>query len=546
MFSNKIELLAPAATSAIGRAAIDAGADAVYIGGPSFGARAAVGNSIAEIEDLCGYAHLFGAKVYLTLNTLIDDPIGARALVIQAHQAGVDAIIVQDMGVLEWDLPRGIELHASTQCAVRTVERVAELRDAGFSRVVLERGLSLKQIETIIEAVPDVEYELFVHGAICVSYSGECYLSEHLCGADRSANQGRCAQPCRSDFSLLDARGTVLLRDKPLLSPRDLNLSARLPEILRAGVCSLKIEGRLKDERYVVNTVAHYHQELHKLGAERTSQGSVSHKFTPDLDKTFTRGFSEWFFDGKRHHTAQHGAPKGKFLGTITRIEGGCLELDRATELSNGDGIVTEIGVGVRINRVQGRRLFPLTPKGIFVGDRVYGTSFSAFRPETQRKLAVRITINEQGLILNDHSVLPVDWAAYPQAQKAEAARGAFENALKKSGGTVFEVSEVVWVLDFVPFLPASEANRLRRELFALFQPEKRSYQRPMAKAIPQNTPRRGLMGSPYCPLWEYDLCLKNNPTLRPPFYLENNGRKVELVLLCNAGCGVLLKELQP
>lgn len=542
MFSNKIELLAPAATPAIGRAAIDAGADAVYIGGPQFGARAAVGNSIAEIGDLCTYAHRFGAKVYLTLNTLIDDQAAARALAIEAHQAGVDALIVQDMGVLRWDLPRSIELHASTQCAVRTVERVRELAAAGFSRVVLERGLSLPQIQQITAAVPQVEYELFVHGAICVSYSGECYLSEHLCGADRSANRGRCAQPCRSDYDLVDSTGRVWLANKPLLSPRDLNLSERLPEILGAGISSLKIEGRLKDERYVVNTVAYYHQQLIALEIERTSLGEVRFGFTPDLEKTFTRGFSEWFFDGKRTSTAQHGAPKGKFLGTVVRIESGAIELDQPTELVNGDGVVTDIGVGVRINRVEGQRLFPLTTKGILLGDRLYGTSFSAFRPQAERKIGIRIAVTDHGLSLDDRWHLPVDWSDYPAAQQPEAARAAFETALQKTGGTIFTVEQVRWALSEAPFLTASAANGLRRALFALYQPERPAYQRPEPNIYPENTPRTSLMRSPYCPLWEYGLCVRTNPAIKPPLFLENNGRRVELELLCNEGCGMVVK----
>ena len=537
MFSNKIELLAPAATAAVGRAAIDAGADAVYIGGPRFGARAAAGNSLADIACLCAYAHTFGAKVYLALNTLVDDLEAAKQLAVEAHEAGVDAIIVQDMGLLA--LPRSIELHASTQCAVRTVERVRELADAGFSRVVLERGLSIHQIKKIIEAVPTVEYELFVHGAVCVSYSGECYLSEHLCGPARSANGGSCAQPCRSNYDLVDGAGRILVKNEPMLSPRDLNLSARLPEILGAGVCSLKIEGRLKDERYVVNTVGYYHQLLGKLGVERTSFGAVRHGFVPDVEKTFTRGFTEWFFDGKRTSTGQRGAPKGKFLGEIKRIEGNCIELDRGTELTNGDGAVSEGGVGLKINRAEGRKLFLRSAAGLAVGDRVYGTLFAGFRPSSVRRVPVSIAVTPAGLELDGRWSLAIDWSAYERAEKGNP----LDAALRKVGGTPFEVTEVRWGLDFVPFMPAAEANGLRRALLGLYEQPRQAYERPEAKIAPKNVERGSLMGSPYCPLWEYGLCVRERPDIRGPFYLENNGRRVELVPLCGGGCGMLIRK---
>ena len=310
---RQLELLAPARDLQIGIAAIDCGADAVYIAGPQFGARQAAGNEISDIRKLCDYAHRFGAKIFITLNTILYDSEleAAYRFMLDVQEAGADAIIVQDMAIIAMaqngigNIKEDIRipLHASTQCAIRTPEQAKFLEDLGFSRIILERQLSLDQIREIRNTV-SCEMEFFVHGAICVCYSGQCYLSEKIAG--RSANRGACIQACRSRYDLVDASGKLLVRDKALLSLKDYNLRGRLRELAEAGICSFKIEGRLKNESYVRNVVRDYSIALDKLIAsqpenyERGSFGQVCGGFTPDTSKTFNRGYTELFLDGRR------------------------------------------------------------------------------------------------------------------------------------------------------------------------------------------------------------------------------------------------------
>ena len=299
-----LELLAPAKTADVGIAAVDCGADAVYIAGPGFGARAAASNSIEDIKRLCSYAHRFGVRIYATVNTIIyeEELPRVEALVKELAHAGVDALIVQDPAVVSMAEGLGMALHASTQCAIRAPEKARVVESLGYGRIVLERQMSLKEIKAISEAV-EAEIEFFVHGALCVCYSGQCYLSEYLTG--RSANRGECAQACRSLYNLEDASGKVLARDKAILSLKDYNLIRRLEELAEAGVSSFKIEGRLKGESYVKNVVKAYSEALDALVAAhpdkycRSSFGSVRGGFVPDLDKTFNRGYTELFLDGR-------------------------------------------------------------------------------------------------------------------------------------------------------------------------------------------------------------------------------------------------------
>lgn len=537
MKSDKIELLAPSGNLSIGRAAIDAGADAVYIGGPSFSARAASTNSIEDIAELCRYAHLFGARVYLAINTLLfeEEFAAAREMVIEAHAAGVDAFIVQDMAFLAMDLPPKIVLHASTQCANRTQERVAELQEAGFARVVLERGLSIAEIRAIAQNT-DVELEAFVHGAICVSYSGECYLSERLC-APRSANRGSCAQPCRSLYDLVDADGKVLLKNEPLLSPKDLNLSNRLAELIEAGVTSLKIEGRLKDERYVVNTVAYYNEKLREQGVERSSYGVSRPHFTPDPERTFTRGFTEYFFDGRQKNLLTVREPKGKYIGVIKTLSEKCFTLDRVHELENGDGIVTDKGQGVRVNRVDGIQIFPLTTDSLAVGDRVYCNFFKNFEPRSTRKIAVSIELTDSSLVLQDiygHSfALQLPTGLQVAANEAKARETLLKN-LAKSGDTIFEVEMVSLACSVLPFIPIAQINELRRSLFALYHLPRVDHLRaaPTKDRLPQNTLPSAVLVTPLCPLYQYGICLKQT-ALTLPLTLINNGRRISFEPSC-------------
>ncbi|MEA3504352.1 MAG: peptidase U32 family protein, partial [Bacteroidota bacterium] len=319
---TQLELLAPAKDFETGKAAIDSGADAVYIGAPRFGARAAAGNSVESIKELIKYAHFFGAKVHLTLNTILNDHEldDARNTIVELYEAGVDAVIIQDMALLEMDLPP-VAIHASTQTNNQTPEKVAFLEAVGMDRVILARELTLDEIKEI-KSKTSVDLEFFVHGALCVSYSGQCYLSQALVG--RSANRGTCSQPCRSAYNLIDNNDETLYRDKQLLSLKDLNLSKRLGDLAEAGITSFKIEGRLKDIIYVKNVVAFYRKELDRViesndEYQKASSGISKCSFVPDPDRSFNRGSMEHFVDGRTKNMSSFYTQKsiGKFLGTV-------------------------------------------------------------------------------------------------------------------------------------------------------------------------------------------------------------------------------------
>ena len=361
METKKIELLAPAKDCEVGMAAINHGADAVYIGGPDFGAREKASNTIQDIEKLCRHAALFDAKVYVTLNTLLYDNELERARKI-AHDcwnAGVDALIVQDMKLLELDLPP-IPLHASTQCDNLTVEKVQLLENLGFSQVVLGRELSLKQIHEIREKTT-VPLEFFVHGALCVSHSGQCYLSQHI--GNRSANRGACAQPCRLPWDLLDANGKVLIKNRHLLCLKDLNNSAHLEELMDAGITSFKIEGRMKDADYVKNVAAFYRQKLDEIFARRTdleqaSQGHCQYNFEVNPEKSFNRGFTDFFINGRQKGIDSPFTPKsmGEYIGEVAWCNPLRMEIETDKVLHNGDGLCflnqdNEL-VGLRADRI--------------------------------------------------------------------------------------------------------------------------------------------------------------------------------------------------
>ena len=341
---KKIELLSPAKNLEVGIAAINHGADAVYIGGPSFGAREKVGNSIEDIEALCKHAALFDAKVYVTMNTLLYDSEleDARKLAYDCWNAGVDALIVQDMALLNMDMPP-IALHASTQCHNIEAEKVKFLEDVGFSQVVLARELSIEQIKDI-RSKTTVPLEYFVHGALCVSYSGQCYLS-HVIGG-RSANRGACAQPCRLSWNLENAEGKRLISNRHLLSLRDLNNSKNIEELIDAGITSFKIEGRLKDVDYVKNVTAYYRNKIDEVIAKRddlcrSSRGESSPSFYPAPEKSFSRGFTDYFIHGRQKYIDAPYSPKsmGEYLGTIEKVKNKSITIRTGKELHNGDGL---------------------------------------------------------------------------------------------------------------------------------------------------------------------------------------------------------------
>lgn len=413
-----LELLAPARNMDIGIAAIDCGADAVYIAGPAFGARQAAGNSMEDIRRLTEYAHRFGARIFLTLNTILFDNELAEAerLLAEAKDAGVDAIIAQDLAVWELtDLP----VHASTQCAIRTPEKARLYEGIGASRLVLEREMSLDQIRAIRSSV-DCELEFFVHGALCVCYSGQCYMSERIAG--RSANRGECIQACRSLYDLVDEDGNVLVRNKALLSLKDYNLKDRLQDLADAGICSFKIEGRLKNISYVRNVVRAYSLALDELVAanpeklRRVSFGRSEGGFTPDLAKTFNRGYTQLFLDGKRSgNWSSMDAPKsiGEEVGTVVSIapmrqnysNGKRMSEENITitlrmknpgdRLQNGDGFSFlskgrgEI-VGFRGDVCQGNRITCRNVTGLYPGAKLYRNLSNAFEKELESNLPVR------------------------------------------------------------------------------------------------------------------------------------------------------------
>ena len=366
---RKIELLAPAKNLECGIEAVNHGADAVYIGAPKFGARAAANNSLDDIAALTDYAHLYGARVYVTVNTILKDEelTETERMIRELYRRGADALIVQDMGITRLDLPP-IPLHASTQMDNRTPEKVRFLAEAGFRQVVLARELSLDEIAAIHRACPGVPLEVFVHGALCVSYSGQCYVSQACFG--RSANRGECAQFCRLPFTMTDAEGRVITRNKHLLSLKDLNQSDRLEQLLDAGATSLKIEGRLKDVSYVKNVTAAYRQKLDAILARRpeyarASSGTSRFDFTPRLDKSFSRGFTHYFLQGRGEDIASPDTPKsmGEAMGTVKEQRGGWVSVAGVKPFHNGDGacFLDEQGRlhGFRINRVEGNKLYP-------------------------------------------------------------------------------------------------------------------------------------------------------------------------------------------
>lgn len=410
-----LELLAPAKNTEIGIAAIDCGADAVYIAGPAFGARQAAGNSIEDIKRLCEYAHLFGVRIFITLNTIIyDDELEEAYKILEAvRDAGADAIIVQDPAILK--LAEGgngrssisLPMHASTQCAIRTPETAIYYESLGFSRLVLERELSVAQVLAIRNAV-SCEIEFFVHGALCVCYSGQCYLSEMLTG--RSANRGECAQPCRSRYDLTDSDGNVILRNKAVLSLKDYNLKTRLKDLADSGVCSFKIEGRLKNISYVKNVVREYSIALDELCRRepdrysRASFGKVTKGFAPDPLKTFNRGYTELYIDGKRGKWAAMDTPKsmGEALCTISSIKKagkGYVELTVKPlydnlRLANGDGFsfATEKGIaGFRGDICSGNSIKCKAVPDLKVGFTLYRNYSASFEKELENNICTRL-----------------------------------------------------------------------------------------------------------------------------------------------------------
>ena len=482
---RKIELLAPAKNLECGIGAIDHGADAVYIGAPRFGARAAAGNSLEDIAELVKYAHLYNARIYVTLNTILKDEEleDTEKLVWDLYRIGVDALIVQDMGLLSLNLPP-IPLHASTQMDNRNAEKVKFLADTGFRQVVLARELSLEQIRKIHEAVPQTPLEVFVHGALCVSYSGQCYVSQHCFG--RSANRGECAQFCRLAFDMVDADGKMMVQNKHLLSLKDLNQSEELEKLLDAGASSFKIEGRLKDVAYVKNVTAFYRQKLDAIFKRRkefirASSGSVKLAFKPQLDKSFTRGFTNYFLFERNKDIFSFDTPKslGEEMGYVKEIRGNYIIVAGVKPFNNGDGIcyLDERGKlkGLRINRVENNKLFPagemprIKPRTV-----LYRNSDQEFeklmaRKSAERKLGVSIALTENNfgftLTLTDEDDVQVSIALEREKELARTPQTEnIKNQLAKLGNTPFEAERIDVDLKDNWFLPSSVLAEARRD----------------------------------------------------------------------------------
>lgn len=519
-----VELLAPARDMECAMAAIDHGADAVYIGAARFGARVSAGNPVEDIARVVDYAHLFRVKVYVTVNTILKDEELAETerLVWELYRAGVDALIVQDMALLEMSLPP-IPLHASTQMDNRTPEKARFLQELGFSQVVLARELSLEEIRAVHEAC-DVPLEVFVHGALCVSYSGQCYVSQHCFG--RSANRGECAQFCRLKFDMTDRDGRVIERGKHLLSLKDMNRSGDLERLLDAGVSSLKIEGRLKDAAYVKNVTAWYRNRLDEIFKRRpeyrrASSGHVALKFTPQLDKSFNRGFTRYFLDGRTPDIFSFHTPKavGEEVGTVKAVQGNHIVVAGVKPFANGDGLCFLDAQGnlqgFRVNRVEDNKIYPAEMPRIRPHVRLYRNFDKAFsdvlaRPSAVRKIAVWWTVGEfRGgfrLDLQDEDEVAVSVAfPYPKEQARSGQAENVRTQLSKLGNTPFEAAGVDFLLTGDWFVPSSVWAEWRRTVVErLLSVRRMNYPRPV-RLLPTaytraEEVRRGRAPMPFVP----------------------------------------------
>lgn len=501
MVYKEIELLAPARNADIGIEAIKCGADAVYIGASAYGARHTATNDIDEIKRLVDYAHLFGAKVYVTLNTILyDNELDeVNKLVSELASVGVDALITQDLALKEMNLP--IPLHASTQMDNRDADKVDQLSKWGYEQVVLARELNLEQIEEIHTKCPKVKLEAFVHGALCVSYSGQCYASQWCLG--RSANRGECAQFCRLAFDLVDDEGHVLVKSKHLLSLKDMNRSEHIERMLDAGVSSFKIEGRLKDVAYVKNVTAYYRRviddvlERRQSEFRRSSYGESTIGFVPNLIKSFNRGFTDYFLAKGRRELASMLTPKsiGEFVGKVKEIKGKTFTVSGLYNFANGDGLcfVNSNGTleGFRINRAEGNRLFPYPmPKSLFRGAALYrnkDVSFEKQVTETTTKRTILVSVylrkKEDGFQLEMSTEfgksVSIDFnSAFDLAKTEQKER--ITNEIKKMGDTIYVVKKVVIEYDENYFIPMSVLAQERRELT----------QKMTKEIIAENTPK--------------------------------------------------------
>ena len=543
-----IELLAPAKNFEAAKAAIDHGADAIYMGGMRFGARYAAANSLEEIVRTIEYAHQYGVRVHSTMNTVLFDKEldEAKAQAEALIEAGIDALIVQDMALREMGLP--VELHASTQVGNTTPEGVKFLQDCGFSRIILERALSLEEIRSIRQATT-AELECFVHGAICVGHSGRCFLSRST--SARSGNRGECSQPCRLPYDLRDENGKLIMQSKHLLSVKDLDLSHSLEELIDAGITSFKIEGRLKDLRYIRNIVSYYRGLLDQIIARRSDlcRPSAGHSvvdFTPNPAKSFTRGASEYMLRGRKADVASFDTPKavGEYVGTITKLTQRGFMLDRGADLGAGDGVcaITAEGlVGTNINAMERGWIIPNRTDGLKVGAKLYRNydhrfSLQLDRSRTQRLIDIvaRLTLSAEGceLWLRDEDGVEISLGEklnFEPSKSAEKMIDTARKAVAKCGGTIFNITEIE-VAGGAFFAPASLISELRRK--TLEELRQKRLKRTLSHQILSDD---GSARYPYPMVSRYENVTNS---LSEKFYRKHGAEQIEKPLECQPTLG--------
>ncbi|MDE2439959.1 MAG: U32 family peptidase [Betaproteobacteria bacterium] len=503
---HPLELLAPAKNADFGIEAIKHGADAVYIGGPSFGARYGAGNDVADIQRLCDFAHRYRARVFVALNTILHDSEleDSRQLAWQLYEAGADALIIQDMGLLELDLPP-IQLHASTQTDIRNPAKAKFLEDAGFSQIVLAREMSIDEVRKVADATT-LALEYFVHGALCVAYSGQCFISHAHTG--RSANRGECSQACRLPYTLVDEKGKVITENQHLLSMKDNNQTENLLALVEAGVRSFKIEGRLKDLSYVKNITAHYRGLLDEIIAAnpqytRASSGRSTYTFEPQPDKTFNRGYTDYFAGGRQDDIGAFDTPAfvGELIGEVTEIGDGWIVVNSEQTFHNGDGVCFHDAngdvMGMRINRAEGDKLFPAEiPEELTEGATLFRNRDQEFeraleKDSADRRVSVKPVLSETDaafvLTLTDEDGISAsaelqrsEKIGSELAQNPEQALAKLQENLGKFGNTMFVAEPVELQLRQAWFLPVGAVNALRREATEKLEVTRAaSYQRP-------------------------------------------------------------------
>lgn len=505
---RKIELLSPAGNLEAGIEAIKHGADAVYIGAPRFSARAAAGNPLDDIRRLTEYAHQYWVKVYVALNTILYDSelSEAEKIIRECYNMGVDAMIIQDLGILNLDIPP-IPLHASTQCDNRDIDKIRFFERHGFSQVVLPREFSLEDIRSVAKHT-HLALEVFVHGALCVSFSGQCYISQSVTG--RSANRGECAQLCRLPYTLQDATGKVLVRNKYLLSTKDLNQSENLEKLLDAGVSSLKIEGRLKEISYVKNITAHYRQKLDAIFEKRqeytrASSGTTVPFFVPNPAKSFNRGFTTYFLSGKKETVISPDTPKyiGEPVGNIKNLSRKFFTLQGHKTIHNGDGLCffnkRKTLQGFHVNKVIAGKIYPAKMPSLDIGTPLYRNHDLEFektlaQESAERKININFVLEEEDfgfcLTATDEDDCQTDvFVAFPKDYSSKNSKEICINQLSKLGNTPFQLEKVTVTLSANWFIPASVLNNLRRRAIADLLAERiNKHFRPERK-IPKHPP---------------------------------------------------------